>query len=44
MDPPREVTVTVPTNLLKKAQKISNAGVSETVRKGLQAIVEVGLR
>ncbi len=39
MDSPRRITVKVPTNLLEKAQKISNAGVSETVRKGLQALV-----
>jgi peptidyl-tRNA hydrolase len=35
----KKITVQVPTDLLAAAQKASNAGISETVRKGLEALV-----
>ena len=35
-----KITVEVPTDLLKKAQKATKGGVTETVREGLQKIVQ----
>ena len=35
----RKITVEVPADLLKKAQKATNEGVTETVRLGLHKIV-----
>ena len=38
MDAERKITVHVRTDLLDKAQKAAKAGVSETVRKGLELL------
>jgi hypothetical protein len=38
MKPPRKITVLVSSELLAKAQKAARAGVSETVRKGLELL------
>jgi hypothetical protein len=38
MKPERKITVYVRSDLLDKAQKAARAGVSETVRKGLQLL------
>lgn len=38
MKPERKITVHVRTDLLDKAQKATRAGVSETVRKGLELL------
>lgn len=35
-----KITVEVPTDLLKRAQKVTGAGVTETVRQGLEKIVK----
>jgi hypothetical protein len=34
----RKITVEIPTELLKKAQRASGAGITETVRTGLQLV------
>ena len=39
MSPARKITVLVPSELLAKAQKAARAGISETVRKGLELLV-----
>ena len=39
MNPPRKITVLVRSELLDKAQKAARAGISETVRKGLELLV-----
>jgi hypothetical protein len=38
MKPARKITVHVQSDLLDKAQKAAKAGVSETVRKGLELL------
>jgi hypothetical protein len=38
MKPERKITVHVNSDLLEKAQKAARAGVSETVRKGLELL------
>jgi len=38
MDTARKITVEVPAELLKKAQEASGAGVTQTVRSGLQLV------
>lgn len=38
MGKPRKITVEVPPDLLEKAQKASGAGVTQTVRTGLQLV------
>jgi hypothetical protein len=38
MDTARKITVEVPLELLEKAQRASGAGVTQTVRKGLQLV------
>jgi len=38
MDAVRKITVEVPPALLEKAQRASGAGISETVRTGLQLV------
>lgn len=38
MNSPRKITVEVPRELLEKAQEASGAGVTETVRTGLQLL------
>jgi hypothetical protein len=38
MDTPRKITVEVPHDLLEKAQRASGAGVTQTVRAGLQLL------
>ena len=38
MKPPRKITVLVNNELLEKAQKAARAGISETVRKGLELL------
>jgi hypothetical protein len=38
MNPPRKITVFVSRDLLDRAQKAARAGVSETVRKGLELL------
>jgi hypothetical protein len=38
METEQKITVHVPKDLLARAQKASNAGISETVRKGLELI------
>jgi hypothetical protein len=38
MPTPRKVTVEVPPDLLKKAQRASGAGITETIRTGLQLV------
>lgn len=38
MNPARKITVHVNSDLLDKAQKAAGAGVSETVRKGLELL------
>jgi len=38
MKPARKITVHVKSDLLDKAQKAAKAGVSETVRKGLELL------
>ena len=38
MKPERKITVHVRSDLLEKAQKAARAGVSETVRKGLELL------
>jgi len=35
---PRKITVEVPPDLLKKAQRASGAGITETIRTGLQLV------
>jgi len=39
MNPARKITVLVRSDLLRKAQKAARAGISETVRKGLELLV-----
>lgn len=34
----RKITVEIPTELLKKAQRASGAGITQTVRAGLQLV------
>jgi len=38
MNPQRKITVLVSSDLLDRAQKAARAGVSETVRKGLELL------
>jgi len=38
MGTPRKITVEVPPELLKKAQRASGAGITETIRTGLQLV------
>jgi hypothetical protein len=38
MDTARKITVEVPQELLKKAQRASGAGITQTVRTGLQLV------
>jgi hypothetical protein len=38
MGTPRKITVEVPPDLLEKAQKASGAGITQTVRTGLQLV------
>jgi hypothetical protein len=38
MEPPRKITVELPAELLEKAQRASGAGITETVRTGLQLV------
>jgi hypothetical protein len=38
MNPARKITVEIPEDLLKKAQQASGAGVTQTVRAGLQLL------
>jgi hypothetical protein len=38
MNTARKITVEVPEELLKKAQRVSGAGVTQTVRAGLQLV------
>ncbi len=35
---PRKITVEVPPDLLKRAQRASGAGITETIRTGLQLV------
>jgi hypothetical protein len=44
MDTARKITVEVPLELLEKAQRASGAGVTQTVRKGLQLVAASHLR
>jgi hypothetical protein len=39
MIPARKITVLVRSDLLRKAQKAARAGISDTVRKGLELLV-----
>jgi hypothetical protein len=36
----KKITVEVPVELLKRAQKVSGAGVTETVRQGLEKVAK----
>ncbi len=36
----KKITVEVPVDLLRRAQKVSGAGVTETVRQGLEKVVK----
>lgn len=38
MEPSRKITIGVPSDLLAKAQRASGAGITETVRAGLQLV------
>ena len=38
MEPARKITVAVPQELLEKAQRASGAGITQTVRTGLQLV------
>jgi hypothetical protein len=38
MDAARKITVEVPEELLKKAQRASGAGITQTIRTGLQLV------
>jgi hypothetical protein len=38
MKPARKITVLVSSDLLDRAQKVTRAGISETVRKGLELL------
>jgi hypothetical protein len=38
MEPARKITVEVPPELLEKAQRASGAGITETVRSGLELV------
>jgi len=38
MEAPRKITVEVPPDLLAKAQQASGAGITQTVRTGLQLV------
>jgi hypothetical protein len=38
MEDRRKITVVVPADLLANAQKVTRAGISETVRKGLELL------
>jgi hypothetical protein len=38
MATPRKITVEVPPDLLKRAQQASGAGITETIRTGLQLV------
>jgi hypothetical protein len=38
MDDSRKITVEVPVELLKKAQRASGAGITQTIRAGLQLV------
>lgn len=42
MDTARKITVEVPEDLLKKAQLASGAGITQTVRTGLQLVAASG--
>jgi hypothetical protein len=38
MDRPRKITVRIPQDLLKKAQQATGAGITQTVRTGLELV------
>jgi hypothetical protein len=38
MEPARKITIEVPQDLLDRAQKASGAGITQTVRTGLQLV------
>jgi hypothetical protein len=38
MDPARKITVEIPQSLLEKAQRASGAGITQTIRTGLQLV------
>ena len=38
MEPARKITIEVPADLLDKAQRASGAGITQTVRTGLQLV------
>jgi len=38
MERPRKITVEIPPELLEKAQRASGAGITQTVRTGLQLV------
>ena len=40
IDTARKITVEVPEELLKKAQRASGAGITQTIRTGLQLVAE----
>ena len=42
METARKITVEVPLELLKKARRASGAGITETVRTGLQLVAASG--
>ena len=38
MEPARKITVEIPSELLEKAQQASGAGITQTIRTGLQLV------
>ena len=42
MPPARKITIEVPNDLLRRAQTSTGAGVTTTVRRGLELIVAMG--
>jgi hypothetical protein len=38
MEPVRKITVEIPQSLLEKAQRASGAGITQTIRTGLQLV------
>ncbi len=42
MEAARKITVEIPSELLEKAQRASGAGITETVRTGLQLVAASG--
>lgn len=38
MNPARKITIQVPSELLRKAQQASGAGITQTIRAGLQLV------